>query len=281
MDTTVIVVLLGSALLHASWNSIIKGGTNKLFEVTMNTTGAGLCAMCCLPFLPLPLSASWPFIIGSACIHQCYYTILGYSYARLDMSYAYTLTRGASPLITTLTAVFLVGESLNPGGWLGVILLSSGILTLALNNIFKSIFKLQPTLVALFNAVVVTGYTVVDGLGVRRAGDSVAYVCWIFFVTAFPIGIFVALKYKGEYFSYVRLHWRHGAIGGACGFIAYGLSVWAMAYAPLPLVAALRETSVIFGMIIAVLILKERFYPARALAVLLVCAGAASIKFLA
>ena len=281
MTTAVIFILLGSAILHAVWNAIIKGGSDKLFETVMKTSGGGLIAFCLLFFLPAPEPASWPYLAATASIHFFYYLLLAYAYRGADLSYAYTLMRGASPLFTALVAVFLLHDTLLAGGWAGVLLLSLGILTLTLDCIRCGRFNLWATCMALANSLVIMGYTVVDGTGVRLSGNSVSYVCWVFFLNAFPILIFALIRHKGAYFLYVRKRWKYGLFGGLCSGVAYGLSVWAMARAPISLVAALRETSVIFGMLLAVLFLKEKLSLPRIAAILMVLAGAICIKFFA
>lgn len=281
MSTPLILALLGSAVLHAVWNAIIKGGTDKLFETVMKTGSGGLFALPVILYLPLPEPAAWPFLAGSVSIHIFYYLLLVNSYKGADMSYAYTLMRGSAPLFTSLVAVFLLKDTLSGGGWAGVLLLSAGILVLAWDSLRRGQFRLWPTVTALANAVVIMGYTVVDGSGVRLSGNAIAYVCWVFFLNAFPIFIYSLIRYQGAYFCYARHRWRYGLVGGACSMLSYGLSVWAMAYAPISLVAALRETSVIFGMLLAVVYLKERFSFLRALSVVFVMAGAASIKLFA
>lgn len=280
MSTVLLLALLGSAILHAAWNIIIKGGADKLFETVMKTGGAALFALPFIIFLPLPEAAARPFLAGSVSIHVAYYLLLVSSYNRSDMSYAYTLMRGSAPLFTALVAVFALKNTLEVGGWIGVLLLSAGILVLAWDSLRRGQFKIWPTAMALANAIVIMGYTVVDGSGVRLAGNAVSYVCWVFFLNAFPILIYSLVRYQGAYFRYAWRRWRYGLAGGLCSILSYGLSVWAMAYAPIPLVAALRETSVIFGMIMAVLYLKEPFTPLRALSVILVVAGGTSIKLL-
>lgn len=281
MSTPLILALLGSAVLHAVWNAIIKGGTNKLFETVMKTGSGGLFALPVILCLPLPEAAAWPFLLGSVTIHIFYYLLLANSYKGADMSYAYTIMRGSAPLFTALVAVFLLNDALSAGGWAGVLLLSTGILVLAWDSLRRGQFRLWPTVTALANALVIMGYTVVDGSGVRLSGNAIAYVCWVFFLNAFPILIYSLVRYHGAYFRYLKQRWRYGMAGGMCSMLSYGLSVWAMAHAPISLVAALRETSVIFGMLLAVVYLKERFSVFRALSVLFVVAGAVSIKLFA
>lgn len=281
MSGLVILVILGSALFHASWNAVIKGGSNKLFETVMKASGGGILAACCLPFLPTPAPESWPYLAGTVTIHVFYYLTIAYAYRGADLSYAYTIMRGASPLFTALTAVFLLHDTLSPGGWLGVLLLSTGILALAADSLRRGRFNLPVTLSALANALIIMGYTVVDGSGVRLSGSTISYICWVFFLNAFPILIIAVILGRGKYFRYLKGRWKYGLFGGTCSFIAYGLSLWGMTQAPISLVAALRETSVVFGMLLGVIFLKETITPARLLAVCLVLAGTVSIKILA
>ena len=281
MSTPLILALLGSAMLHAVWNAIIKGGTNKLFETVMKTGSGGLIALPVILYLPLPEPAAWPFLLGSVTIHIFYYLLLAYSYKGADMSYAYTIMRGSAPLFTALVAVFVLKDALSAGGWAGVLLLSAGIFILAWDSLRRGRFALWPTVMALANALVIMGYTVVDGSGVRLSGNAIAYVCWVFFLNAFPILIYSVIRYHGAYFRYLGQRWRYGLVGGVCSMLSYGLSVWAMAHAPISLVAALRETAVIFGMLLAVFYLKEPFNMFRALSVLFVVGGAISIKLFA
>ena len=280
MSGFVILVVLGSALFHAAWNAVIKGGSDKLFETVMKTSGGGLFAACLLPFLPAPDPASWPYLAASAAIHVLYYLCIAYAYRGSDLGYAYTIMRGSSPLFIALVAVFILGEAISPGGWLGVILLSCGILTLVIDCIRRGQFSLPATFIALGNALVIMGYTVVDGSGVRLAGNTVSYICWVFFLNAFPILIIAIILRQGEYFRYLKKRWIYGLFGGGCSFIAYGLSLWAMTRAPIAMVAALRETSVIFGVLLGVIFLKESLTISRLVAVLLVMLGAMSMKVL-
>ncbi len=278
MSTLVIAVVMGSALLHAVWNAIIKGGSDKLFETVMKTTGGAAVVVCILPFLPAPHPASWPYLAGTVSIHIFYYLFIAYAYRGADLSYAYTIMRGSAPLFTALVAVFILHDSLTGTGWLGVLLLSCGVLALALDALRRGGFSLSSTMLALGNAFVIMGYTVVDGSGVRLSGSAVSYTCWVFFLNAFPILIFAIITRKGDYFRYLKKRWPYGLAGGTCSLIAYGLSLWGMTRAPISQVAALRETSVIFGMLLAVIFLKEKMTAARIAAVILVLGGAMAMK---
>ena len=234
-----------------------------------------------LLFLPWPAPESWPYLAGTASIHLFYYLLLAQAYRGGEFSYSYTLMRGSAPLLTALVTVFILGQALKAGAWAGVGFLSLGILVLALDCVRCGAFKLGPTLMALGNSLTIMGYTVVDGTGVRLSGNSVSYVCWVFFLNIFPILLFTLVRHGREYVRYARTRWQYGLVGGFCSAIAYGLSVWAMARAPISLVASLRETSVIFGMLLAAFFLKEKLGPVRILSVLLVVAGTVCIKLAA
>ena len=278
MSDLVILVILGSALFHAAWNAVIKGGTDTLFETVMKTSSGGIISACLLPFLPAPARESWPFLAATASIHVAYYLCLAYAYKGADLGYAYTLMRGTSPLLTALMTVLVLGHTLPLGGWAGVLCISLGILSLAVDSVRRGSFTWRVTLVALANAVVIMGYTVVDGSGVRLSGNALSYTCWVFFLNAFPVLCIALFLRKGEYFRYAQKRWRYGLFGGACSFVAYGLSLWGMARAPISLVASLRETSIVFGLLLGVVFLGEKITGSRILAVALVASGAIIIK---
>ncbi len=274
-------MLLAAAVLHAIWNAIVKSGPDKLLEATLKACGCSLLGLIGILLLPAPAAPAWPFLMGSVGCHLFYYLLLAYAYKGADLGYAYTLMRGSSPLFTAAVAVGVLGETLRPGGWTGVFLLSAGILLLALDSRKRGQFMPGPTITALANALVIMGYTVLDGSGVRHSGHSASYACWVFFLNAFPILTFTLARRGTAILGYARRRWQYGLACGAASVTAYGLSIYAMAIAPIALVAALRETSVIFGMLLGVWRLREKFTPARAASVLLVAAGAVCIKLFA
>ena len=278
MELIVILVVLGSAVLHAVWNAIIKGGDDKLIETAMKTGGGALTALCVIPFVPLPLPECGIFIAATVCIHIFYYLFIAYAYRGADLSYAYTIMRGASPLFTGLFSVFILHEVFPGSGWAGIVLLSAGVLILATDALRRGSFNLQATMFALANAFVIMGYSLVDGHGVRHSGNAVSYICWVNICNFFPITLYTIMVRRQGYFHYVKRRWKYGLFGGTCSLVAYGLALWGMTKAPIAMVAALRETSVVFGMLFAILFLKERATPARLVSVLLVLAGAAVMR---
>ncbi len=278
MSALLIGLVLASALLHATWNALIKGGRDKLLETALNTNGGALVALCLLPFLPLPNPACLPYLAGTAGIHIFYYLFLVLTYKEADFSRAYTLMRGAAPLLTAGVGALLLDESLSFGGRAGVCLLSLGVLVLACNGGSRAKGRRLPFFGALAGAATITAYTLVDGRGVRLSGSAYTYVCLLFCLNTLSISLFTLAVRRRAYISYVQERWTHGLFGGTCSLAAYGIVLWAMTRAPVAQVAALRETSVVFGMLLAMAFLKEHLSLARATAVLLVLAGAAVMR---
>lgn len=273
MSYSVILLVLAAALFHATWNIIVKGGSNKLFETAMNALGGGLGAIIILPFLPLPAPESWGLLAVSCCCHLTYYLCVAAAYRIGDLTLVYTIMRGAAPMLTAIV-LCIAGVPLGLYGWGGVILLCCGIFTLAMEQKLAHKGSLKGVLYSLRTAFVIMGYTLADGYGARLSGNSISYTCWIFFLNIIPIHLYVLLRYGHEYTDYLKKRAVIGITGGLCGLASYGIAIWAMTMAPIALVAALRETSVIFGMIMAVLFLGEKLTPLRVLAILLVMAGA-------
>src|SRR5438093_7139088 len=272
------LVVLVAAALHASWNAIIKAGSEKFADTVLVTIGAAIVPGLLLPWISLPATSSWPYLVASVIIHFGYFSLVVLAYKSGDLSYAYPIMRGVAPLLTALIAGLLVNEPLTAGGKIGILLLSSGILTLTGDNWRSGQFVFTTTGVGLMNAIVIAAYTLVDGIGIRLAGNAGSYVSWLFFLIALPFLALSLLRERQLFTDHLRSRWRTGLLGGFCTFCSYGLVLWAMIHLPIALVAALRETSVIFGTVIAAVFLRERFGPIRYLAATLVTAGAVAMK---
>ncbi len=280
MSFDVMLIVLFAALLHAAWNAFIKSGDNKLVETTLLVTGAGAIAAAILPFMTAPAQASWPFLAASVAIHCAYFSLVALTYRTGDLSFAYPMMRGSAPLFTAILSIFIVGEPIGVGGWLGILLLCTGILWLARDGWRSAKSQKHALAFALLNAVVIVAYTIVDGLGVRASQNAWSYVLWLFFLNMFPLlAIGVASNARAVLSVPVR-GWVKGFAGGFCSLCAYGLALWAMTQAPIALVAALRETSVLIGTALGALLLKERFGLNRWLAATLITAGAVAMKAL-
>lgn len=278
MSGFVMTAVLFAALLHASWNAIVKSGSDKFLDTILIACGAAMVSAATLPFLPLPAAQSWPYLIASAVIHLAYFALVAAAYRTGDLSYTYPIMRGTAPLLTALVAGFFIAERLTAGGWGGILLISAGILLLAANQWRRRQFHLSQTLFALGNAVVICIYTLVDGIGTRLSGNSFSYVGWMLVLDGVMLAAFVFARHGEAVMRQIKSRWHFGIGGGLCTWASYAIALWAMTRAPVALVAALRETSVIFGTVLAAVVLKEKFSNARYAAAFLVCAGAVSLK---
>ena len=280
MPFEVMLIVLFAALLHATWNALIKSGSDKLLDAVMLCTCSGVIALVALPFLPLPAAASWPYLIASTAIHVVYFSLVAFAYRIADLSFVYPLMRGSAPLFTALLMVIVLGEPLAAGGWLGVLLLCVGVLVLALDSRRAANIPGRAWTFGLGNAAVIVGYTIIDGMGVRVSGHAWSYVFWLFALTAIPMLVMGWAMRRQAITLLPRGTWGKGVISSVCSIGSYGLALWAMTQAPIALIAALRETSVLFGTAIAALLLHEKFGRMRWLAAGFMVAGAAAMKLL-
>jgi drug/metabolite transporter (DMT)-like permease len=274
MQTEVMLLVLLGAVLHAAWNAAVRAAADKFAQMVALTLGSALFAATMLPFLPLPAPASWPYLAASVLAHFVYFGLVARTYEQGELSVSYPLMRGTAPLLTALAAVALFGQHLSGSAWLALLCLSGGILALALER--KGCGGVG---FALANAGVIAAYTLIDGTGARLAGHAWSYTLWMFLFNAVPFVLWVALvPRKRRHLPAVAGAWKSGVIGGGLALGSYGLAIWAMTQAPIPLVAALRETAVIFGLLIGAWVLKERFGPTRWAATLLVVLGAVVLR---
>jgi drug/metabolite transporter (DMT)-like permease len=275
MSLFVFAVVLLAALLHASWNAIVKAGGDKFLTTITVTTAAAALSAALLPFLRAPAMASWPFAFASALFQITYFLLVARTYQIADMSQTYPIMRGTAPLIVALVSVFLLGDALSPLAWFGVIGICLGIFSIALGSKLRDRKGLS---LALLNALVIAAYTLIDGIGVRRSGTPAAYTLWVFLLTGLPLTLWVIIARRSSFLAYLRRHWRPGIAGGIGTTASYGLALWAMTLAPVAVVAALRETSILFGTMIAGLILKEPIGPRRVISACIIAGGAAILR---
>ena len=278
MPIDIMAAVLFGALLHAVWNALVRVASDKFLNTVLIVGEAGVWTACWLPFAPVPAVESWPYLAASVLIHIAYFSFVALSYRDADLSFVYPIMRGSAPALSAVVVAVLVRESPSPSGWMGVLLVSLGIIVLSGDSWCSGSLRFSPTALALTNAGVIVIYTLVDGVGVRLSQHPVSYTGWMFFLTAIPLLVVSFAKQGGKAGKHLRLNGGKGLIGGACTLGSYGLALWAMTQAPIALVAALRETSVIFGILIAAVFLKEHVSPLRYLSILAVTAGAIAIK---
>lgn len=276
MDSFVFFAVLFAAACHAGWNASIKRTLDPLATTVLIGLGAGAVALVFTPLAGIPEIASWPWLIASVIIHLFYFIGLIESYRAGDLGQVYPIARGSAPLMTALVAMVAVGEPLGIAAWCGVVLLAAGVLLLSLRG-GRDLAKLDRRAVgyALFTAVTICTYSIVDGIGARLAGPGLAnaYSCFLFVGIA-PVVLCWALWRRGpSVLAAMAPHWKIGLGGGVMAVISYSIAIWAMTVAPIAIVAALRETSVLFGAIIAVVFLREPLRATRIGAATMILCG--------
>jgi drug/metabolite transporter (DMT)-like permease len=274
----VLAAVLAAAFLHASWNALVRGGSDPL-KTSFAVAGGG--ALLCVPvalFLPLPAPASWPYLAVSGLVHVGYFVVLGLAYRKADLSVAYPLMRGGAPLFTTLLAISFFGDPVTTGGIAGVVLVSLGIVGLAGDALLKRGMTATTALIIATMIAIVVIYTLADGQGARLSGSVPSYIAWGFAFNAIMLAPFAIWQLKGDFRSLVREHAWRGLLGGGLSALSYGIALWAMTKAPIGVVAALRETSVLFAILMGAIFLKEPLGPVRVIAALLIVAGIAMMR---
>ena len=277
LSLTVSLAVLLAALLHASWNALIKGGRDVLLDTSAIVVGAGVLAIPFLFVVPVPARESWPFIAASVTIHLAYYYLLVAAYRVGDLSLVYPLMRGVAPLLTAVLGVFLLGEVPSALGWTGMLAISGGVFLLAYRALGHAPSRAAISF-ALTNAAVIAAYTLVDGTGARRAGDAWGYIVWLFVLDMLPFSLFMLATRRAQFVSFLRANALRGLAGGALSAGAYAISVWALTRAPVALVASLRETSVLFATLLGARLLRERLTARRWAGVAAVVAGVLALK---
>jgi drug/metabolite transporter (DMT)-like permease len=273
----VTLAVLGAALAHAAWNALIKSGRDILLDTALVALGSGVLVAPVLFFVTTPERAAWPYLAASSLIHIGYFFSLVGAYRAGDLSHGYPIMRGVAPLIVALSALAWFGEAPSAATWAGVALICGGVLSLGLAG-----FAWQRSRVslawALGNAAIIALYTLVDATGVRAAGGALRYVLWVFLLMGLPFGVIVIALKRGEFVRHAARDWRRGLVAGALSAFSYGVALWAMTRAPVAAVAALRETSVIFGALIGAYLLKEGHARQRLAGAAAVLAGVIALK---
>ncbi|WDZ96289.1 DMT family transporter [Herbaspirillum sp. WKF16] len=274
MNPAVIGLVLAAALLHASWNALLKSSADRLASLSLMTIGAGLAAIPLVLLRPLPHGPSWFYIILSGILHTGYNLFLIRAYRIGDFGQSYPIARGSSPLLVALGAAVFAGERLNVYTVAGIALVSAGIVSLANLRGLRRRENLSGPAAAFATGAFIAAYTVTDGIGARLAGDSVSYAGWLFVLDSIPLALIYWRRHGripvalGERDTWI------GLAGGVMSLLAYGIVIWAVTLAPMGMVSALRETSVLFALLIGWLFLGEQLTLRRVLSCLVIAAGA-------
>ena len=268
--------------MHASWNAILKSDQSDrlaTFGVIMTTgTMMGLCAV---PFLPWIEPAAWKYLVASVLIHVLYYTFLLKAYSYGDLSHTYPIARGLGPLLVALVSGRFIGEHLRTQDIVGVLLLSFGLIALAmpLRNVVPRPGSRHglATLFAVLTGITIAAYIIADGLGVRSAGPTfehrLSYIAWLCVVEGPWLLVLAIVIRPKTIWTHLRRTWWRGVIGGTIANVGYGIAIYALVLGPMAHVAALRETSVLFGALMGTLLLGEPFGVRRVAAAFVIVSG--------
>lgn len=281
MDSFVFTAVLFAAACHAGWNAAIKTGLDPLSSTVLITTGSGLVSLALIPFVGLPSAAAWPWVIVSVVVHLFYFIGLSEAYQAGDLGQVYPLARGSAPLMTAGATTLLLGEKLSALGWIGIVALAVGVLLLSLRGGRAGAEKhvdRRAVGFALFTAVTISFYSLVDGLGGRSADDPHPYTLAMFVGNALIVGIYFVMRRGFASLRPLPRLWPVGLFAGTLQLLSYGIVIWAMTKAPIAPVAALRETSVLFGAVLAFFLLKEPLKPARLVAAAMIVCGLVLIR---
>lgn len=273
MFSYVIGCVLFAALLHATWNAMIHGNRDRFLSMTWMSIGIAVIAAVFVPFVAMPNRAAWGYIVASGLIHLVYNISLVRAYRTGDLGEAYPIARGSSPVLVALGAGLFAHEQLSPVHILGILLVSCGIISLAFQ---RSQVSRSGLMAALITGLTIAVYSVIDGIGVRLAGNAVSYTVWMFLFYAFMPLLFIARR-GVRALRVSASDVRTGFLGGGASVAAYGIVIWAMQGAAMGTVSALRETSVLFAALIGRIFLKERLTPWRLVACGVIAVGAVCI----
>jgi len=271
MPIHIISLVLFAALLHASWNALLRGGTDRLWSMTVMCIAIAVTCAVAAAFMAPPAPASWGYAVLSALLHIGYNLFLVRSYRVGDLGQIYPISRGSSPALIALGGAVFAGENIAPSVWLGIALVSGGIISLAFRGRKLSVPSLP---YSLGTGCFIAAYSVVDGIGARLSGAPLAYTVWMcaLWGVLMPM-VYIGLRDTRSLFS-VRPGLFSAAAGGLVSLLAYGIVIYAMNEAPLGAVSALRETSVLFAALIGAMFLGETITVRRILACVVIASGA-------
>ena len=279
MSSTVFITVIFAALLHAIWNGMVKNFEDKVISVSAIVFGHVPMAILVMLFLPSPTLESIPYIILSAIIHQGYQYYLISAYRIGDLTRVYPIARGTRPIVGTLISITFLGLLISKFQILSISLICFGIIILGLFS--KDLLKNNKTVVySLATGFFIGSYSLADGYGARISLSPLSFLGWSFILNAmiFPF-VLKSMNYSNVFSRVIKeaklIFWA----GGTISYIVYGIIVWCFTKAPIPLVGALRETSIIFALLIGTFFLKEKFTLLKIAAVLTIFVGVILLKF--
>jgi drug/metabolite transporter (DMT)-like permease len=273
MDPVVFVAVLAAAAMHAGWNAVVKVGLDRLSSILLLALASAAIGIVLLPFFPFPQAPSWGWIVASALIHSGYKLALVRAYEHGDLSQVYPLARGTAPLVVAVAGAAFLGETPTFLKLLAVVSIALGVCLMAWKGGAARAMPPKALGYALATAAFTASYTLVDGIGARLSGSASGYILALTILDGASTCAFAAALRGAGVLKGLAPAWRTGLLLGGLSLASYWIAVWAFTRAPIALVAALRETSVLFAVLIAIVALKERAGPSRIAAASLITCG--------
>lgn len=272
-----ILLVLFSAFMHAAWNSVVKAGSNRFMTLALVDGTALLLCLVFLPFIAVPTAEVWVFIAISVVLNTIYRLLLVRAYDTGDFGQVYPIVRGVPPVIVAIISGLFLAEKLTFGGYLGVALISAGIISLTVvRNLTREL--MTPIVMACAAGVFIAGYTIVDALGVRASDTVIQFIIYLTIFQSVPMPALAWARDRNAFQAHFLSHWKSGVMGGMAYLASYGLVLYAFSIVPVAKVSALRETSVVIAAIIASVFFKETFGIKRFFSAALICVGIILIK---
>lgn len=271
MSAFALTLVLSAAVLHASWNALVKAASDRALVIAAVAAAHGIAGLLMILVATPPAAASWPSIFISTLIHYAYYVLLFQAYRLGDLSQVYPISRGLAPALVALGAFLIIGETLTPQGWAGLAAISLGIGLLALQRGAAHADR-RAVGAAVLLGLTIAGYSVADGIGVRLSQSPLGYIGWLFLLES-PVMLAILWNRRANNGA---ISWRVfglGLVGGAFSVAAYGTVLYAKTIAPIGAVSAIRESSVVIAALIGLLFFGERPWAGRLAAALVVAAG--------
>ncbi len=258
MTWATIALILAAAALHAGWNTLIKINGDRVAVMAIVTFAGSLLSLAALPFVAAPDAGSLPLLMLSILIHTGYHFFLPIAYDHGDLGQVYPIARGSAPILVTVGAILFAGEQVSQVTAIGILCLAAGVMALTFDK-GKITLDRRALIFALVTGVCIASYTVTDGLGARNAGSALGFAVWLTTGNGMLTFLITLLWKRREMWRIAKSNMAIGIAGGAMQVAAYWIIVWALTVAPMGMVSALRETSVLFAALISTFVLKEGF----------------------
>jgi len=279
MDLLVTFAVLCAAFVHAIWNAFVKTGDDQLISITGIAAGATVTALIIYPFSTAPDVQSWPYIFASILLHVGYMIALSQAYRYSDFSSAYPIARGAAPVLVFAWSFVFLQEVLSAREILAVFGILLGILVFSTRKLGAVVNDRKAILYALLTALFIAAYTIVDGIGVRLSNSVTGYMVWMTAFEVFPLLAYTYVRRGPKVFTVLAKNARPMLFAGMMAVGGYWIIIWAMTQAPIALVAALRETSIIIAALIGAFYFKEPSGKRRIVAAVIVCVSVVILRF--